>query len=161
MKKYAVLFLAMCSLGLACQPSRQTNVSVNGSSPVAMQSPTVAATINPSPSASPGSSVEEKEGEYNGYHYFYKTEGDSTVALFAKRFLPRDDTIFVGAVRDVIRRVYKEETYGQPRLVNTTTLGGTAVRAIRFDGSKNGYVVIPVKEDTGEVHSLTITRVAL
>lgn len=75
--------------------------------------------------------------------------------MFVQRFLPRDDTIVVGAIRDVIRRAYKEETRGAPYVVDTTTAKG-----IRVDGAKNGYVVVPVKEDTGEIHSLTITRVA-
>ncbi len=101
-----------------------------------------------------------KEAEYNGYPYSYKREGDTTVAMFVKRFLPRDDTIVVGAIRDVIRRAYKEEASGAPYLVDATTTGGTATRGIRVDSAKNGYVVVPVKEDTGEIHSLTITRVA-
>jgi len=100
-----------------------------------------------------------KEAEYNGYPYSYKREGDTTIAMFVKRFLPRDDTIVVGAIRDVIRRAYKEETYGAPYVVDTTTTSGTAARAIRVDGAKSGFVVVPVKEDTGEIHSLTITRV--
>jgi hypothetical protein len=63
--------------------------------------------------------------------------------MFVKRFLPRDDSIVVGAIRDVIRRAYKEETRGAPYLVNATT-----ARGIRVDGAKNGYIVVPVQEDT-------------
>jgi hypothetical protein len=100
-----------------------------------------------------------KESEYKGYPYSYKREGDTTVAMFVKRFLPRDDKIVVGAIRDVIRRAYKEEASGTPYLVDTTTTGA-ATRSIRVDSAKNGYLVVPVKEDTGEIHSLTITRVA-
>jgi len=96
-----------------------------------------------------------KEVEYNGYPYSYEREGDTTVAMFMNRLLPRDDTIVVGAIRDVIRRAYNEETHGAPYLVDTST-----TRGIRVDGAKNGYIVVPVKEDTGEIHSLTITRVA-
>ena len=101
-----------------------------------------------------------KEAEYNGYTYSYKREGDTTVAMFVKRFLPRDDTIVVGAIRDVIHRAYKEKASGAPYLVDATTTGGTATRGIRVDSAENGYIVVPVKEDTGEIHSLTITRVA-
>lgn len=128
-------------------------------------SPTATPSITPSPiptnSSTPSTSaLNEKESEYKGYHYFYKQDGDKTVALFTKRFLPRDDTIVVGAIRDVIRKAYKEETYGQPYVQNTTT-GGVAVRGIRVGGSKHGYLVVPVKEDTGEINSLTITQLAL
>lgn len=100
-----------------------------------------------------------KEAEYNGYTYSYKREGDTSVAMFVKRILPRDDTIVVGAIRDVIHRAYKEKASGAPYLVDATT-GGTATRGIRVDSAENGYIVVPVKEDTGEIHSLTITRVA-
>lgn len=160
MKKCSALLLATCSLLLACQPSRQSNVSVYVNSPSPTPTASQSTNVKPSPSASPAVSSDMKEAEYNGYPYSYKREGDTTVAMFVKRFLPRDDTIVVGAIRDVIRRAYKEETHGAPYLVDATTTGGTATRGIRVDGAKNGYVVIPVKEDTGEIHSLTITRVA-
>jgi hypothetical protein len=100
-----------------------------------------------------------QEAEFNGYPYSYKREGDRTIAMFVKRFLPRDDTIVVGAIRDVIRRAYKEEANGSPYLVDWNA-NGTATRAIRVDGAKSGFIVLPVKEDTGEIHSLSITRVA-
>ncbi len=160
MKKSSVLLFATCSLLLACQPSRQSNVPVNVNSPSSTPSPSIAANISPSPSPSSATGSDMKEAEYNGYPYSYKREGDTTVAMFVKRFLPRDDTIVVGAIRDVIRRAYKEKTHGEPYLVDTKTTGRTAARGIRVDGAKNGYVVVPVKEDTGEIHSLTITRVA-
>lgn len=160
MKKSNVLFTAAsCLLFLACQPSRQSDVSVHVNSPSPTPTSSTLANVKPAPSASPAVSSDMKEAEYNGYPYSYKREGDTTVAMFVKRFLPRDDTIVVGAIRDVIRHAYKEETYGAPYLVDATTTGGTAARGIRVDGAKNGYVVVPVKEDTGEIHSLTITRV--
>ncbi len=83
------------------------------------------------------------------------------MATFAPRFLPRDDKVFFAAVRDVILTVYKEQTYGDPTLVNMTTQSGTAARAFRFNGVNNAFIVLPIKEDTGETHSLTISRVPL
>ena len=160
MRKSNALLLATSFLLLACQPSRQPNASihVNSPSPTAASSPVE--TIKPtSPVSSVGNS-DMKEAEYNGYTYSYKREGDTTVAMFVKRFLPRDDTIVVGAIRDVIHRAYKEKASGAPYLVDATTTGGTATRGIRVDSAENGYIVVPVKEDTGEIHSLTITRVA-
>lgn len=114
----------------------------------------------PRPSSSPITAVDMKEAEYNGYSYSYKREGDKTVAMFLKRFLPRDDTVVVGAIRDVIRRAYNDEANSAPYLVDAQTTSRTDSRGIRVDSAKSGYVVIPVKEDTGEIHSLTITRVA-
>lgn len=151
MKTFSVLLLAVCSVLPACQTSHQSNVSVDVNSPSTRPLPSIAA--SPSPLSTTVSNM--KEAEYNGYLYSYKRDGDTTVAMFVKRFLPRDDTIVVGAIRDVIRRAYQEQTYGAPYLVDTPT-----ARGIRIDGAKNGYVVVPAKEDTGEIHSLTIMRVA-
>ncbi len=159
-KSKPILLVTLCLALAACAPSGQSPVNVHVESPSPTSTPSISANTKPSPSASPVVSSDMKEAEFNGYPYSYKREGDTTIAMFVKRFLPRDDTIVVGAIRDVIRRAYKEEASGAPHLVDTTTTGGTAVRAIRVDGTKNGYVVIPVKEDTGEIHSLTITQVA-
>lgn len=154
MRKSNALLLGTCSLLLACQPSRHPNASmqVNSPSPTPTSSPVA-------PESSVGNS-DMKEAEYNGYTYSYKREGDTTVAMFVKRFLPRDDTVVVGALRDVIHRAYKDRASGAPYLVDATTTSGTATRGIRVDSAENGYIVVPVKEDTGEIHSLTITRVA-
>jgi hypothetical protein len=148
--------LLYCVIFLACQPDRPANLALKVNSQSATQSPTGTPTVIPTLLPSPPRGEGEKEGEYEGFHYYYKTEGDTTVALFAKRFLPRDDTIVVGAIRDVIRRVYQEKTSGAPYLVDS----GSSGKAIRIDGIKNGYLVVPIKEDTGEIHSLTIKRVA-
>jgi len=154
-----ILFASTLVLGTSCvrdvSPTVTDKPVTVTPTPYIIASPTTVNGSTPSKSA-----LNEKQSDYKGYHYFYKQDGDKTVALFAKRFLPRDDTIVVGAIRDVIRKAYKEETYGEPYVQNTTA-GGTAVRGIRVDGSKHGYVVVPVKEDSGEINSLTITQVAL
>lgn len=111
MKTTILLLLAACSFLLACQPSRQSNRSVDLDSPKSTPSPSVAASIRPAPSTSSTTASDMKEAEYNDYPYNYKRDGDTTVAMFVKRFLPRDDAIVVGAIRDVIRRAYKEETH--------------------------------------------------
>ena len=160
MRKSNALLLAACCVLLACQPSCQPSESVHVNSPSPAPASSRPANVKPSPPVSFAVSSDMKEAEYNGYPYSYKREGDTTVAMFVKRFLPRDDTIVVGAIRDVIHRAYKEEALGAPYLVDATTKGGTATRGIRVDGAKNGYIVVPVKEDTGEIHSLTITRIA-
>lgn len=160
-KKYAGLVIA-ASIIIAVACGSGAEKSPNIARPATAES-VAASSPSPNPlnnSSAPNAASDEKESDYKGYHYFYKQDGNKTVALFAKRFLPRDDTIVVGAIRDVIRKVYKEETYGEPYVQNTTA-GGTAVRAIRVDGSKYGYLVVPIKEDSGEINSLTITQVSL
>lgn len=155
-KVFGMVILVFCSIFSACRPEGSANVNGSNNVPVPTLSPVPAPSVFPSPSASLVRSEGEKEGKYMDYHYYYKIEGDTTVALFAKRYLPRDDTIVVGAIRDVIQRAYQDRTSGAPYLVET----GTSGKAIRIDGAKYGYVVLPIKEDTGEVHSLTIRRVA-
>lgn len=117
--------------------------------------------IATSPQLSPPQKIEgEEKAEYNGYPYSFKKDGSKTVALFLPRFLPRDDKIFIGATLDVIKRSYQDTANSDARLVDSPA-GGTSARMIRFESKKNGYLVLPVKEDTGEIHSLVVTQVPL
>lgn len=114
---------------------------------------------NSTPSTDLPKTIEgEVTSEYKGYPYRFKRDGNKTIALFVTRFLPRDDTIVTGAIRDVISRSYKDDATSAARLVDWNS-GGTPTRAIRIDSKTSGYVVIPVKEDSGEIHSLVITQV--
>lgn len=143
MKK--TLSIIVLSLLLGCACSQPTNTTA--SKPPAINSPSPMQTPNEPLAGGP-----EKSGDYQGYAYTFKSDGAKTVALFVPKFLPRDDTIVVGAIRDVIKRAYNDDANGSPRLVD---------RAIRVDSKSKGYSVTLVKEDTGEVHSLVITQVAL
>jgi len=112
-----------------------------------------------SPQLSPPQRNESGEkAEYSGYQYSFKKEGGKTVALFFPKFLPRDDKIFIGATLDVIKRSYQDAANSDAQLVDSPPDGASA-RMIRFESKKNGYLVLPVKEDTGEIHSLVITQV--
>lgn len=73
--------------------------------------------------------------------------------MFTEKILPRDDTIVVGAIRDVIRRAYNEEAIGSPSLKQHR-----GFNKIHLEGKKSDFYVNPVKQDTGEVHSLVIER---
>jgi hypothetical protein len=157
---YAFLLTAICLASWSCESQQQSGVSVHVESPSPTLTPLTTANTQPPSPALPVNSTGIQEAKYGTYSYTYKLEGNTAAAAFMPRFLPRDDKIVVGAIRDVIRHAFKEETYGAPYLVDTTTGSGVAVRAVRVDGVKNGFVIVPVKEDTGEVHSLTITRVA-
>lgn len=121
-----------------------------------VQQPNLATPLpKPQPSVAPSVvSVPEVAAKFGPYAYTYQNYGTKTVAVFVPKFLPRDDTIVVGAIRDVIKRSYKDDASGSPGL---TDLGGT--KSIRIDSKAHGYLVTPVKEDTGEVNSLVIEQI--
>lgn len=100
-----------------------------------------------------------QKAEYAGFPYTYKREGERTAATFVPRFLPDDDSIMVGVIRDVIHRAYNDEALGAPALIDWTA-DSEAVKAIRLDGANSSFIVLPMKEDSGKIHSLLITRIA-
>jgi guanyl-specific ribonuclease Sa len=91
--------------------------------------------------------------EFNGYPYSYKTDGGKTVATFGTKLLPADRDIVASAIRDIIYRSYGDRVDAAPHIEGT----GSA-QTIRIDGSKHKYIVVPIKEPTGEIHSLIITQ---
>jgi hypothetical protein len=99
-----------------------------------------------------------EEGRYRAYRYTYSRDGDKTTAVFLPTMLPRgDDEAFVGAARDVIERAYGDEAYGDPVILPWRTRSGPT-EVLRLDGARSTYVVVPVKEETGDVHSLVVTQ---
>lgn len=137
-------------VSIACGGSSGRNPS---SEPIGYPSPPPDRTVAPSKTASPSTPSEEKKAEYRGYRYTYVKEGNTTAALFLPKFLPRDDTIFLGATQDIIRRSYKESVSS-----NASIVDWNGTRAIRVDSKNHGYIVVPVKEDTGEINSITVTQ---
>ena len=93
------------------------------------------------------------EGEFDGYSYSYKKDGEKTVATFNAKLLPSDRDIVADAIRDVIYRSYGDKVDSDPHMEGT----GSA-RSIRIDGGKHQYLVVPSSEPTGEIHSLIITQ---
>lgn len=93
------------------------------------------------------------KAEVDGYPYSYKKDGEKTVATFGAKLLPWDRDILAGAIRDIIYRSYGDRVDSAPHIEGT----GSA-QTIRIAGSKHQYVVVPVREPTGEIHSLIITR---
>ena len=93
------------------------------------------------------------EAEFDGYPYSYKKDGEKTVATFNAKLLPSDRDIVADAIRDVIYRSYGDKVDPDPHMEGT----GSA-RSIRIAGDKHQYVVVPVSEPTGEIHSLIITQ---
>jgi guanyl-specific ribonuclease Sa len=93
------------------------------------------------------------KAEVDGYTYSYKKDGEKTVATFGAKLLPSDRDIVAGAIRDVIYRSYGDKVDSAPHMEGT----GSA-RSIRIAGSKHQYLVVPISEPTGEIHSLIITQ---
>jgi len=93
------------------------------------------------------------EAEVDGYPYSYKKDGEKTVATFGAKLLPSDRDIVAGAIRDVIYRSYGDKVDPDPHMEGT----GSA-RSIRIAGSKHQYLIVPISEPTGEIHSLIITQ---
>ncbi|MDQ3634163.1 MAG: hypothetical protein M3405_06585 [Acidobacteriota bacterium] len=94
-----------------------------------------------------------KEAKFGDYNYHYKTESNKTVAMFTEKFLPRDDTVVVGAIGDVIKNAFNEEATGSPTLKMHN-----GINKIHIDNEKNDFYVNLVKQDTGEVNSLIIEK---
>jgi hypothetical protein len=94
-------------------------------------------------------------GKYLSYDYVCM-EGDLNVAVvFPKKKLPRNDEIVVGAIKHIISKVYSEKISSNvvPKLVPRN-----GVNAIMLSGKNGNYYAVLIKEDTGEVHSFTISR---
>ena len=93
------------------------------------------------------------QAETQGYTYSYKTDGAKTDAMFEARLLPADIDIVAGAIRDIIYRSYGDRVNSDPHIEGT----GPA-RTIHIAGKKHQYLIVPVSEPTGEIHSLIITQ---
>jgi len=109
--------------------------------------------IQPLPASNSTPTVElvaSETGFYLDYKYTVMKKDGKIAALFQPKMLPRNDEIFIGATRKVIKQGFSEDTYKEPFLVG---------KSIMFPGSSCVYAVVPIKEDTGEVHSLVIERI--
>lgn len=91
--------------------------------------------------------------EVGGYPYSYKKDGGKTVATFAPKLLLADEDILTAAARDIIYRSYRDKTAPALRIE-----GSGPAETLRIDGSNHQYIVVPIKEPTGEIRSLMITQ---
>lgn len=95
--------------------------------------------------------------DYGGYSYSYGRDGDTVIAMFIKKQLERDDELLIGAIGDVIRKGFGDSVISRPELVPYEE--GSSVNGLRVVSKTCSYMVLPVKEDTGKINSLKITRV--
>ena len=104
--------------------------------------------------APPPKKTTQRKGTYGRYSYTYVRVG-SRYAVTFRPFLPRDDSVVIGAMLELINSVY-----GKHLVTNLTPdlVPREGTNAIRFKGKKHDYLFLLLKEDTGEVHSFRMWR---
>lgn len=98
-------------------------------------------------------SLESKSGKYLDYDYLYMEKDNKIVVTFPNKFLPRNDEIVVGAIKNIISISYNETI---PDNSNPTLENRNGINLIKFNGKKSVYYVQLIKEDTGEINSFTL-----
>lgn len=94
---------------------------------------------------------------FMGFKYWWAPAPDVSdkriYVNFSPRFLPRDDMYVLPAMIDIINKVY-----GQHKLVSLDYEidNRGSVNVIKYKGVDCYYVLLPIKQDTGEVHSFVI-----
>lgn len=165
----SVTVLMLTALVICCSRAENRNAGSPTATPTRSAVPAVSATASSTtrpfasdPDKPPVSRVKSlpaeggdkpTAGEVDGYRYSYKKDGEKTVATFAAKLLPADKDVVARAIRDVIYRSYGDRVDSDPLIVGTGP-----EQTIRIAGDKRQYVVVPVKESTGEIHSLIITQ---
>jgi hypothetical protein len=102
-----------------------------------------------------------REAKYSVYSYRYATSGARAAAIFIPRPVPRDDTVLVGAISDLVRRVYRVDLSAVSPGIESRPLGNV----IAFDAPRHSYYVLTVKNETregeygpGEPHTFMVWR---
>jgi len=98
-------------------------------------------------------SLKSNSGKYLDYDYVYMDKDNRIVVTFPNKFLPRNDEIVVGAIKNLIFIAYNETI---PDNSNPTLENRNGINFIKFNGKKSVYYVQLIKEDTGEVNSFTL-----
>lgn len=96
---------------------------------------------------------QQVQGTYMDYNYtILYQQGESKYVVTFQPFLPRDDTIVTGAMLEAINKIFGKTTIKDlaPQVVSRN---GTNL--IEFTGTDKNYYFLLVKEDTGEVHSMS------
>lgn len=152
-----VIIIAICVSSSSKNDSSRSTSTSDSYSSSAQNLTNLSATPKPSSKAIELKGDETKS-KYLSYEFYYTKEGEKTIAIFVPTFLPRDDKIVIGAIEDVVKKSYNDRGLTNPRLVPAEN--GTT-NLLRMDSKSNAYVTLFVKEDTGEIHSLVITRSTL
>lgn len=101
-----------------------------------------------------GIALADGNGSYLKHQYTYTQEGSVTAAVF-RPYLPRDDTILIGAMLELVNKVYGKHQIAnlKPNIINRN-----GRNLIRFHGVGYEYLFLIVKQDTGEVNGFSMWR---
>lgn len=100
------------------------------------------------------SPIEQETGKYLDYSYtILRKEGEPISVISFQPFLARDDTILIGAMREIIKQIYGENRL---KKMTPTVVNKDGTNLLMFEGIEKNYYFLIVKEDTGEVHSFSL-----
>ena len=135
----SVIGLALVSSNTASTKTAQKEVSP----------PSIEKTETPTPTGE----VQQIQGVYMDYNYtiLYQQGTSKYVATF-QPFLPRNDAIVIGAMIELINQAYGKHT-GKNLLPQPVSRNG--VNLLVFEGIDKNYYFLLIKEDTGEIHSMS------
>ena len=100
--------------------------------------------------------VKVAEGDFMDYHYaIAKREDAEEYAAVFSPFLPSNDAILTGAMFSVMTEIYGKHnlTDLKPEFVPRK-----GVNHVRFKGTNGYYYFLPIKQDTGEIHTFKFWR---
>jgi hypothetical protein len=106
---------------------------------------------SPSTSAT-ASSMSAGSSEWNSFRYTYQWTDEGFLVTFTP-FLPRNDDVVVGAMRHVAERHFNVRSTVAPSFM---TENDRTFIVLGADGVM--VMFLPIKEDTGEVHSFIVRR---
>lgn len=86
-------------------------------------------------------------GLVEGRRFTYAMRDGQLVVTFTD-FIPRSDAAFVAAVAGLVQKIFGEGI--------DAASGRLVGREVAFQSATRTYLVLPVKQDSGEIHSLTI-----
>lgn len=92
-------------------------------------------------------------GTFDNRDYWYKVFDDQRVLIRWEQFLPRDDLAVTLAMLHCIGQFY-----GRDKLLDLrpTLVKRPKGNLARFNGVDTYYYFLPIKQDTGEVHSFIL-----
>lgn len=93
-------------------------------------------------------------GKYMKHTYSFQKQGEKYAVIF-KPALPRNDTVLTGAMLELINKVFGKHQIVdlKPKLVPR----GNA-NLILFEGIKNNYFFLLIKQDSGEVNGFSMWK---
>ena len=96
--------------------------------------------------------MNEGDEYYLDYYYHWKKMNGKYIALF-NPFLPRDDATVIGAMLNMLNNIYGKNKLADlyPTIVNRN-----GVNVLKFRGISKDYLFLIMKEDSGEVYSITL-----